>query len=134
MGSQEAFPLLVNSSNTVMVKTYVYTGTDDEQYAYLGIPSISSLANIDYTATTYAVNTVCQPATQECFSEDRISGPGAFYKCPFAMEGFIETGVINTIEWAYFTDKTGDNNKTTLVSVENPYYFAAIFSVNQNVG
>lgn len=134
MGSQEAFPLLVNSSNTAMVKTYVESGENGAEYAYLGLPSLPSLANADYTGTTFAAKTSCKPTTQECFSEDRISGPGAFYKCPFAMEGFIETGVIDTIQWAYFTDQTGDDNQTVLVSVQNPYYFAAIFSVNQNVG
>jgi hypothetical protein len=35
---------------------------------------------------------------------------------------------------AYFTDSSATNNDTTTVSFQNPYYFAAAFSVNQNVG
>jgi hypothetical protein len=133
MGSQQAFPLLVNSSNTAMVKTYGDSSTNGNEYAYLGLPPLPSLANADYTGTTFAAKTACQPATRECITRDPI-GPGVDYKCPFAMEGFIRTGVIDTIEWAYFTDKSGDDNNTVLASVQNPYYFAAIFSVNQNVG
>ncbi|KAF2475883.1 uncharacterized protein BDR25DRAFT_310334 [Lindgomyces ingoldianus] len=129
--SNETLPLLVNSPKTSMVKAHT-AGRDE--YAYLGMPPLPALENIDFTARTYAVKSACSPVTKECFAEDRISGPVAFYKCPLTMEGSIDTGPTDTIKWAYFTDSTGENNNTAGGSIQNPYHYAAIISVNQNIG
>ncbi|KAF2188654.1 hypothetical protein K469DRAFT_660398 [Zopfia rhizophila CBS 207.26] len=122
---------LVNNSDSGMIKTW---SSNEDQFAYLGVPPHPGLADVDYTATTYAVRSRCQPVMKECFPDERISGVGAFYECPFAMEGFLETGPTNTIAWAFFTDSTGKDNSTSLISIQNPYHYAAIVSVNQNIG
>ncbi|KAH7346928.1 hypothetical protein BKA66DRAFT_447756 [Pyrenochaeta sp. MPI-SDFR-AT-0127] len=131
MDSSETLGLLVNTSTTANIGTFT---KDHEQYAYLGVPALPAIADIDYTATSYAVKSTCQPVTKECFWEERISGPGAWYSCPFAMQDWIATGPINTIKWEYFTDATGQENNTVSNAIANPYYYAAIFSVNQNIG
>ena len=128
--SKETLPLLVNSSSAAMVKTHAI---GQDLYAYLGMPPLPALDNIDFTAKSYAIKSECQPVTKDCFAADRIFGPGAWYTCSFAMEGFIETGPTDTIQWAYFTNSSGKDNRT-MYSVQNPYHYASIFSVNQNIG
>jgi len=123
--------LLTNTSSDRMVKGYEQDG---KQYAYLAIPPKEEFSAIDYTATSLAVTSGCKPVTSDCFSEDRISGPVAFYKCSFAMEGEIKTYYENTIQMVYFTNSSATNNHTTSALVKNPYYYAAIASVNQNIG
>lgn len=131
LDSTETLGLLVNTSTTASISTF---DKNNDQYAYLGVPALPAIADIDYTASSYAIKSTCQPVTKECFWEERISGPAAWYDCPFAMQDWIATGPINTIAWEYFTDATGQDNETVTISVSNPYYYAAIFSVNQNVG
>lgn len=53
---------------------------------------------------------------------------------PFAMEGLMTTTYQNTMAMAYFTDPSGENHVTQLDALQNPYYFAAILAVNQNIG
>ena len=121
--------MLTNSSQIGRIKTY---SSNNGQFAYLGAPP-SLPHSLDYTASTYALQSICRPVTRECFAERRIYGFGAFYDCPFAIEGPLDTGQTNTLKWAYFTDSSGRNNHTN-DGIGNPYYYAAIMSVNQNSG
>ena len=115
-----------------MVKGHVQDG---KRFAYLGIPPKDEFAGIDYTASSLAVESACRAVTSDCFAEGRISGPVAFYKCSFAMEGDIETNVENHLKMTYFTNSSATRNDTWRGEPqENPYYYAAIASVNQNIG
>jgi hypothetical protein len=133
MNAGESLDLLANVSTTSMVQPL----TDDagNQYAYIGLPPSLSNDSVDYVATSLAVQTQCIPVTTRCFNATSvILGPGADYSCDFAMEGFISTTPINAINIAHFTDSTLSNNSTGTISMPNPYYFAAVVSVNQNLG
>ena len=121
-----------------MVKPYIKTDSKNAsrliQYAYLGMPPLPSLDNMDYTATTWAVETKCRLSTQACFTS--IYGAGARYDCPFAMEGnLVSPGPEGSLEHAWFTDSSGKENLTTVTmegrvpSIQNPYYFGAVFHV-----
>jgi len=72
--------------------------------------------------------------TSKCIDPNSVSGPGAPFNCPFAFQGAISTTYENALLMAYFTDSSGSDNATEFGGIGNPYYFAAVASVNQNVG
>lgn len=130
----QSLDLLANVSNTSMVQPLT-DGVGNNGYAYLGLPLGRSNNSVDYMATSLAVHTQCVPATKRCFnSSSPISGPGANYTCDFAMKGFITTDLINTMATVYFTDAMLNSSLTETISMPNPYYFATVLSVNQNLG
>lgn len=123
--------MLGNLSDTMIVKI---TTVDKDQFAYVGNPPSPALDSTDYTAYSWAAQTRCIPVTTRCIKREDIYGVGTHYKCPFAMEGFLGTSYQNTMSMAYFTDSSATNNVTQGETLQNPYYFAAIVAVNQNVG
>ncbi len=109
---------------------------DRTQYAYVATPPSSRLGSVDYTVSTYAVTTQCNPVTASCFNPSSISGASAPYKCPFAFQGAVNTLVNapNSVAEAYFTDSNGSNNDTTSNPIGNPYYHAAMLLMNTRNG
>jgi len=131
IGGSSALQVLNNLSDTTTVKTFVST---KDQYAYLGNTPKAQLAPIDYSAHSWAVKSSCTPVSTQCLVDGEQSGPQFPYHCPFAFQGAISTTYQNALTMAYFTDSTGSSNQTTNANIGNPYYFAAIASVNQNIG
>jgi hypothetical protein len=122
--------LLTNTSTTGVVRQAA--DDQDGKYAYLA-PRVNAFnVNIDYIGTSLAVHSQCAPVTARCIKS--ISGVGAKYQCDFAMEGYIYTDVTNRMSITYFTDSTLSSNLTSTIPMSNPYYFAAVVSVNQNFG
>jgi len=130
MRGQETMSVLGNLSDT-RVKI---NAVDNDVFAYVGNSPSVALDSTDYTAHSWAVQTQCMPVTTKCVKSDNIFGAGFRYKCPFAMEGLMTTTYQNTMAMAYFTDQSGKDNVTQFDALQNPYYFAAIVAVNQNIG
>ena len=131
MNGSTSLAVLSNVSETTAVITYENKG---RQFAYLGIAPQLQLADIDFTAKSWALETQCKPVTSKCIDDERIYGAAAPYKCPFAFEGLLMTPNENVMTTAYFTNSTASDNRTHSVSVGNPYYFASITQVNRNIG
>lgn len=123
--------VLSNVSQTTAVITHENHG---RQFAYLGVAPQLQLADIDFTAKSWALETECKPVTSKCIDDQRIYGAATPYKCPFAFEGLLMTPNANVMTTAYFTNSTASDNSTHSVSLENPYYFASITKVNRNIG
>lgn len=60
----QSLQVLSNVSNFMTASTY----NDDEygEFVYLGVPASSTLATRDYKASTYGIQTQCQPISQKC--------------------------------------------------------------------
>ncbi|KAI3317140.1 hypothetical protein HD806DRAFT_551106 [Xylariaceae sp. AK1471] len=126
-----SIPLLSNSSIDGEVKTYIdRNGTN---FAYLGIPARTDLYNVDFSAHTWALSSSCTPITKDCIT--RITGPDALYnRSSIAFNGDLATNSINHMTMQYFSGAAMTDPAPGNVSVSNPYYYAAIASVNQNTG
>lgn len=124
--------VLGNISDTINVQTIPLS--DGLQYAYIGNTPHPQFASIDYSAQTWAVQSSCTPVTSECMDSNRFSGPHSPFDCTFAFQGTLQSNPNNDMVMAYFTDSTGSNNDTVTSEINNPYYFAAALSINQNTG
>jgi hypothetical protein len=131
MDGATTLKVLGNVSDTTLVKTFT---VKNDQFAYFGNTPQARLTSIDYTAHSWAVQSHCTPVTGKCIDPLRASGPGVPFNCPFAFQGSISTTYENALLMAYFTDSSGSDNATEFWGIGNPYYFAAVASVNQNVG
>jgi hypothetical protein len=131
IGGPAALQVLNNLSDTTTVKTFV---SSKGQYAYLGNTPKAQLASVDYSAHSWAVKSSCTPVSSQCLVVGQESGPSFPFHCPFAFQGAISTTYQNALTMAYFTNSTGSSNQTGSADIGNPYYFAAIASVNQNIG
>ncbi|KAJ8132775.1 hypothetical protein O1611_g854 [Lasiodiplodia mahajangana] len=124
-------PLLSNSSMDGEVKTHI--DKNGTSFAYLGVPARPDLSNVDFSAHTWALSSSCTPITKDCITE--IIGPEAQYNCSsIAFEGDIATNSMNQIAMQYYGGAAMSDPVQWNVSVGNPYYYAAIASVNQNTG
>ncbi|KAG8411569.1 hypothetical protein J3458_015628 [Metarhizium acridum] len=111
--------------------------TDDagNQYAYIGLPASLSNRSVDYVAASLAVQSQRPPVTTRCFNAaSPISGSGANQSCDFAIKGFISTTENNTMELMYLTTRPCRILSREESSMPDSYYFAAVMSVNQNLG
>ncbi|KAH8672041.1 hypothetical protein BGZ60DRAFT_537553 [Tricladium varicosporioides] len=129
--SPDPLQVLNNISDSTTVKTFV---SNQGQYAFLGNTPSDKLAHVDYSAHSWAVKSSCTPVSSKCLNDDLKSGPQFPFNCTFAFQGAIPTTYQNAIAMGYFTDSTGANNRTIDANIGNPYYYAAIASVNQNLG
>lgn len=133
MNGEPALEMLSNVSQTSMVQQII--DTDGKEFAFLGIPSSERNEKVDYTATTFGLQSQCQAITSDCITHDNITGPGAKYRCgATAMEGFIASTKVDTMIQTYFTNSSLADNTTRIASLPNPYYFGTVMSVNQNLG
>ncbi|KAH7370635.1 hypothetical protein BKA65DRAFT_21679 [Rhexocercosporidium sp. MPI-PUGE-AT-0058] len=130
----QAQSVVANLSTTMRVNT-ITSGKD--VFTYVGNPPRSALANVDYQSRTWGLKTQCAPVYSQCAVPTSV-GKWLDYKCPFAMEGRISTdsnaAFQNQFTMAYFTNSTGTSNSTGSVDMANPYYFASLAIVNQNIG
>ncbi|KPI35252.1 uncharacterized protein AB675_3758 [Cyphellophora attinorum] len=125
--------VLSNVSDSMLVRTH---STGDDQYAYVVSAKLPQMASVDYSASSYAVQTQCTPVTSSCMDAEGAYGLGVPFHCPFQFQGIADTSVgsANSVKMAYFTDSSGNNNDTSLVSVGNPYYHATVAVVNMRNG
>ncbi|CZS99954.1 uncharacterized protein RCO7_01693 [Rhynchosporium graminicola] len=136
MHGQQAQNVVANLSTTMRVNT-IASGKDI--FTYVGNPPKAALSNIDYQSHTWGLKTQCTPVTSQCVNASRSSvGKYLDYKCPFAMEGRVSTDADaafqNQFQMAYFTNSRASINYTGTTSLANPYYFASLALVNQNIG
>ncbi|KAL2066479.1 hypothetical protein VTL71DRAFT_2550 [Oculimacula yallundae] len=136
MQGREAQSVVANLSTSMRVNTIVQ-GKD--VYTYVGNPPKSALANIDYQSHTWGLKTQCAPVTSQCIDLAAPSvGNRLDYKCPFAMEGRVSTDARSAFQnqflMTYFTNSTAVSNSTYTTDLANPYYFATLAIVNQNIG
>lgn len=123
--------LLSNTSTDGQVKTYIDgNGTN---FAYLGVPTRDDNYDVDFSGHSWALSSSCTPITSECITV--ISGPQARYNCSsIAFAGTIATNSVNQMTMEYYIGANMSEEAQGNVSVGNPYYHAAIASVNQNTG
>ncbi|XMA10671.1 hypothetical protein WAI453_003462 [Rhynchosporium graminicola] len=136
MHGQQAQNVVANLSTTMRVNT-IASGKDI--FTYVGNPPKAALTNIDYQSHTWGLKTQCTPVTSQCVNASRSSvGKYLDYKCPFAMEGRVSTDTDaafqNQFQMAYFTNSSASTNYTGTTNLANPYYFATLALVNQNIG
>jgi hypothetical protein len=114
----KSIQVLNNVSNSVTVLTH----DASPPYTYLSVPSSAELSQRDYTATTFSMQTQCQPISEACHLSAPF-GASTPFKCTDAFQGDLTAGLApNGIISEYFTDSTMDSNGTNL-GVQNPYYF-----------
>lgn len=125
--------VLSNLSDTEAVPIHA---EGEKQFAYLASPPQERLSTLDYSVSTYAIQSQCTPVTTQCANANDAAGVGLRFKCPFKFEGFASTavGATNSVAMAYFTDSTGSNNNTNLNPIGNPYYYSAMIVANMRNG
>ncbi|KAG9896406.1 1,3-beta-glucanosyltransferase gel3, partial [Aureobasidium melanogenum] len=106
--------------NNVSSMTTVSTITSGQDYAYLAVPPSAVLANEDWRAESFALQTQCRLASAECNMSGEYGAATPFH-CSDAFHGDVTSNPQNFI-WAFFTDDTMSDN-TTGYGVENPFYF-----------
>ncbi|KAK0127663.1 hypothetical protein ONS96_007184 [Cadophora gregata f. sp. sojae] len=135
MNGLDALSVMTNISTTMRINTL---SSANDIFTYVGNPPKSALNPVDYMSHTWGITTKCAPVTTQCVDPERIAGSHFPYKCPFAMEGIMNTdsntASINQYKMNYFTNSTGESNSTLSTNLANPYYFATIAAVNQNFG
>ncbi|KAI9048167.1 hypothetical protein LZ554_007962 [Drepanopeziza brunnea f. sp. 'monogermtubi'] len=131
----QAQEVVSNLSATMRINTL---NSGSGVFTYVGTPPRAALASVDYKSHSWSLKTQCTPITTKCIDPDNIYGAGFSYKCPFAMEGRISTdsntGFQNQFKMTYFTNSSAASNYTGATDLANPYHFAAIGVVNQNIG
>jgi hypothetical protein len=112
----------------------LYTAYDSGlSYIFLSSPQ-AALENVDFVATTVAVNTQCRPIGSEC----KLRGEsGGFYNCSPAFEGAIISSNADAIAANFrmqlFNDPALQNPLDGLVmgNTTNPVYIALLAIVDQ---
>jgi len=113
--ASQSLQVLNNISDVAAVFTY----ESSTPYTYLGVPEPQSRQK-DYTATTFGMQTMCKPISNEC----NLNGSSDInFHCSEGLQGVI--GAIPFWESVYFTDATMSSNDTSY-GVNNPYYFAIV--------
>jgi hypothetical protein len=125
--------ILANTSKDGEAKTHIdRNGTN---FAYLGVPTRSDLYNVDFSARTWGLSSTCTPITKECVTQMHTNGAEVHYDCSsIAFGGDITTSLVNQMNMQYYSGADMRQEAQWNVSVGNPYYYAAIASVNQNTG
>ncbi|KAH0170985.1 hypothetical protein KCU67_g2386, partial [Aureobasidium melanogenum] len=129
--------LLVNGTqslevlNNVSSLAIVSTITSGQEYAYLAVPPSAVLANEDWRAKSFALQTQCRLASAECNMSGEY-GAATPFDCSDAFHGDVTRNPQNFI-WSFFTDDTMSDNATG-DGVQNPFYFGMAGLVNPNIG
>jgi hypothetical protein len=114
MNATQSMQVLNNASDLMAVLTY----DSNPPYTYLGIPQSTELAQRDYTATTFGMNTQCKPVSNEC-NLYAFDGAETVFWCSDTFQGELQNW-----ELLYFNDSAMSSNTTNLdVGIHNPYYF-----------
>lgn len=121
--------VLSNISDTMMIPIHVES---HDQYAYVANPQTARLSPLDFTVSTYAIQSQCTPVTSQCAKPEDVFGVSTRFNCPFEFQGTVNTavGASNSVAMAYFTDSTGSSNDTDATTIGNPYYYAAVVLSN----
>ncbi|CAD0089684.1 unnamed protein product [Aureobasidium mustum] len=109
MNGTQSLQILNNVSSLATVSTII----SGQEYAYLAVPPSEKLADEDWRAESFALQTQCRLASEECNME--------------ATHG------TNTPFKSFFTDSIMSDNSTYL-GVENPFYFGMAALVNPSIG
>jgi hypothetical protein len=123
----QSLQVLNNISSLATVST-ISTNLD---YAYLAVPPSEGLADEDWRAESFALQTQCRLASEEC-GMDGTYGAFTPFKCSSSFQGDVTQNYQGFIP-AFFTDGTMSDNSTTL-GVENPFYFGMAGLVNPSTG
>ncbi len=135
IGGSNTLKVMSNLSDAMQVNT-LQSGKDS--FTFVGNSPKAGFESVDYKSYSWAMKTQCAPVTTQCVKEENIAGAFFRYKCPFAMEGTMSTDANtafqNQFTMAYFTNSSATSNSTYTTNLANPYYFATIATVNQNLG
>jgi hypothetical protein len=123
----QSLQILNNISSLAIVSTI----STDVDYAYLAVPPSEGLADEDWRAESFALQTQCRLASQEC-GMDGTYGAFTPFKCSNSFQGDVTQNYQGFIP-AFFTDGTMSNNNTGL-GIGNPFYFGMAALVNPSTG
>ncbi|KAK4888698.1 hypothetical protein LTR27_012437 [Elasticomyces elasticus] len=110
----QALQVLNNVSEITMASTYLA----DLPYVYLTVPPSPSIAALDYSVETFAIQTQCRAISTEC-NLYPLYGSSTPYYCTPAFSGDVTE---TAFSMPHFTDATMTNNDT-FDGIGNPYYF-----------
>jgi hypothetical protein len=120
----QSLQVLSNVSNFMTASTY--NNDKDGKFVYLGVPASSTLAPRDYKASTYGVQTQCQPYSTKCNLQAAYGASTPFY-CPEAFQGDLtmvtQEGEDPNWSLAFFPNSSLSSNETILTGVQNPFWY-----------
>jgi hypothetical protein len=117
--------------NNISSLATVSTIKSDLDYAYLAVPPSVGLADEDWRAESFALETQCRLTSEECEMVGAY-GSSTPFKCSNAFQGDVTQDYQNFIS-TFFTDGTMSDNNTRL-GVGNPFYFGMAGLVNPSTG
>lgn len=123
----QSLQVLNNISSLATVAT-INTGQD---YTYLAVPPSMGLADEDWRAESFALQTQCRLVSEEC---DMVGLYGT--STPFACSGSFQGDVTKDYQGfisAFFTNGSMSSNNT-IPGVGNPFYFGMAGLVNPSTG
>lgn len=123
----QSLQVLNNISSLATVAT-INTGQD---YTYLAVPPAAGLANEDWRAESFALQTQCRLVSEEC-NLVGLYGTSTPFSCSDPFQGDVTAnyqGFIST----FFTNGSMSSN-STLSGVGNPFYFGMAGLVNPSTG
>lgn len=118
-----SFAVLSNISSTTTVATL----DSEPPFAYMVLPGNRDMAVTDYTATTYGMQTQCEPVSRKC-NLVPFSGAQTYYYCTDAFNGVykmndnggeLDLPHFENAALTNITDQVGDG-------IRNPYYFGQV--------
>jgi hypothetical protein len=119
--------------NNVSSLATVSTINDGQNYAFLAVPPSIGLADEDWRAESFALQTQCRLASKECnlHAEDGAATP---FNCSniYFYGDVSSVDNQNFIAW-FFSDGTMSNDNTD-AGVGNPFYFGMAGLVNPSTG
>lgn len=127
MHGTQSLQILNNVSSPATVSTII----SGQEYAYLAVPPSEMLADEDWRAESFALQTQCRLASEECNME-ATHGTNTPFKCSNAFQGDVTQDYQGFIA-AFFTNSNMSDN-STYHGVENPFYFGMAALVNPSIG
>lgn len=124
----QSLQILNNVSSLATVATL---NTQFDDYAYLAVPPSTTLADEDWRAKSFALQTQCRLASEEC-NMHVDSGASTPFNCSNAFQGDV-TQIDQDFVSVFFSDGTM-SDKSTGLGVQNPFYFGMAGLVNPSTG
>jgi hypothetical protein len=120
----QSLQTLTNVSNIISTSTYY--SPEDGEYVYLGLPFSSTLAARDYKASSYGIQTQCQPVSKKC-NLRAVAGDSTPFYCTEAFQGDVTFASLEDLDpsWtlAFFTNSSLSSNASYTTGVQNPFWF-----------
>jgi hypothetical protein len=123
----QSLQVLNNISSLATVAT-INTGQD---YTYLAVPPAAGLADEDWRAESFALQTLCRLVSEECDMVD-LYGTSTPFDCSDSFQGDVTQSYQGFIS-AFYTNGSMSSN-STLSGVGNPFYFGMAGLVNPSTG